>query len=394
MRAVFLTAVLTHYRVPFHERARELMGRAGIRYELIFGQPKRDEAAKADTTSLPWATRIENRYFPLGRLTWQPALRHIRGADLVILGQENRLLLNYILQLTPRRLRPAIALFGHGRNFQARNRNSLAELWKRHWMSRCEWWFGYTEETRRHLGAHGFPSDRITVLNNVIDTASLREQLRCVTPERMALRRQELGLRGANVGIFIGSLYKDKRIDFLVEAADRIRLEVPDFELVIVGAGPVETDLCALAADRPWLKLAGPRLGAEKAEILRLAKLFLIPGAVGLAVLDAAAAGLPLVTTDYPFHGPEFCYLSNGVTGLSVAEWRSVQAYADAVAHLLRAEDARTAMADAARRLGAAYTIDAMAESLVEGVTSCLARESGRASGGAGWPARMSELKS
>jgi len=37
----------------------------------------------------------------------------------------------------------------------------------------------------------------------------------------------------------------------------------------------------------------------------------LIPGRVGLVAVDSFEMGLPIVTTDWPLHAPEFEYLSN-----------------------------------------------------------------------------------
>jgi len=42
----------------------------------------------------------------------------------------------------------------------------------------------------------------------------------------------------------------------------------------------------------------------------------LIPGAVGLGVIDAFAAGLPVVTAAGTAHGPEFEYLRSGFNAL------------------------------------------------------------------------------
>ena len=371
-RVVFLTAIMAHYRQPFHERVRATLAGRGVAYDLLHGAPRPGEAAKQDTVSPDWATPIRNRHFAGGRLVWQSAVRHLVGADLVVLGQENKLLINYPLQLLPRRLRPAVALFGHGRNHQARNSDSLSERWKRAWLRRCDWWFGYTEETRRHLVSNGFPDDRITVLNNVIDSGALRESLRAVGKAGLDRRRHALGVKGDKVGIFVGSLYADKRIDFLVEAAERVRRRIPDFELIVAGGGSGEAALRALAAERPWLKVTGPQIGADKAALLRLSKLFLMPGAAGLAIVDAAVAGLPVVTTAFPYHGPEIAYLKDGATGLVVRDWRSVEAYADAVALLLTDEARRCAMAAAASAASASFTIEAMAARFVEGVDACL----------------------
>ncbi len=369
-RVVFLTAILTHYRLGFHARTRKRLSQRGISYQLVYGLPDAAEAAKGDTAALPWATPIRNRR--LGPLLWQPALRHITGADLVILGQENKLLLNYLLQLSPKRFRPRIALFGHGRNFQSRAPQGIAEQWKRFWAIRADWWFAYTEETRRHIASLGFPEERITVFNNSVDTAALALEAERVTPERLAVRRAELGLAGRHVGVYVGGLYSDKRLGFLIEAADHVRERVADFELLIVGGGPSEPELKALAAGRPWVKMTGPRFGADKAELMALGHLFLMPGASGLAILDAGVMGLPMVATVFPWHGPEIAYLEDDVNGFMVTEWQDPGAYARAVTDLLGSPARRAAMAEAARKIASTHTIENMAERFVEGVNAAL----------------------
>jgi len=374
MRIAFVTAILTHYRVPFHERVRALLAERGHRYDLIMGRPQGDQAAKRDAAELPWATIVDNREIAIGgrSLLWQPVLKHVRGADLVIVGQENKHLVNYLLQLGRGRWFGKVALFGHGRNFQARNPDSAGERWKRLWARQCDWWFGYTEQTKRHLLALGFPAERITVFNNAVDTAALLALSSSVTEERLARRRREIGLEGSNVGIFVGSLYADKRIEFLIAAAELVRAEVPDFELLIVGGGPDLDKTRALAAPHPWIHVLGPRFGADKVELMRIARLFLLPGAVGLAVLDAAVLGLPMITSDYAYHGPEIAYLEQGGTGMIVPDCQNERAYADAVIALLRDPARLAAMAQRAKRLSATHTIDAMASRFAEGVLAAL----------------------
>jgi glycosyltransferase involved in cell wall biosynthesis len=376
MRVSFLTHTVFHYRQEFHERVRTLLAADGIEYEVIYGQPDRNEAKKADSVELSFGRRIRNRYSYVQQppLVYQPAMRRLMTADLAIIIQENRLLVNYALQSLPRRLRPKIALFGHGRNFQSRSPEGRSESWKKRWASKCDWWFGYTEETRRHVESLGFPPDRITVFNNAIDTTMLRELASQASEVRLEERRRELDLSGGNVGIYVGGLYSDKRLSFLVGAAERVRDRVPDFELLIIGAGPSEPELRALAETRPWIKLAGARFGADKVELMSLGKLFLMPGLLGLAILDAGVLGLPMVTTAFPWHSPEIAYLEEGVNGLKVLDWENAQTYADAVTGLLLDPPALDRMAHAARDKAACYTIEAMAERFAGGVRQALAR--------------------
>ncbi|GGD50809.1 hypothetical protein GCM10011411_08380 [Aurantiacibacter arachoides] len=300
---------------------------------------------------------------------------HTAKDDLVIVQQESSLALNYVFQICRQAKIPSpkIAFFGHGRNFQARKPDSLAERWKRFWATKVDWWFAYTDETRRHIESLGFPPERITVFNNAVDSSQVRADYASIMPERLAERREELGLKGDNICIFVGGIYADKRIAFLVQAARAIRAQVPGFELVVAGGGPESPLLAELTRDLSWIKVVGPRFGADKVELMALARLFLMPGLVGLAVVDAGAANLPTVTTAFPWHSPEIAYIEDSKSGVIVPDWEDAQAYADAVVALLRDPVRLSAMRAEASRMAESLTIEAMAERFAEGVLKALA---------------------
>lgn len=376
-RVVFLSAALMHYRTPFHEGVRKLLAEQGVQYDLVYGAPTDEEALKADTASLAWARQIQNVSLLGGgrALLWQPALSYLRDSDLVIVGQENRLLLNYPLLLAKPAIRPKIAFFGHGRNFQSRNQQGLAERWKAYWATKVDWWFAYTDQTRDHLESLGFSTDKITVFNNSVDTDEMRRLATGVKPEDQDRWRKELGLSGDRIAVFVGGLYPDKRLAFLVDAAQVVRAQVPDFELVIVGGGPDMRMLEDLAKPYPWIKIVGPKFGREKVELMSLASLFLMPGLVGLAILDAAVLRLPLVTTAFPWHSPEIAYLEEGESGVMVADWKSEASYAEAVIDLLLDPTRLVLMSDGAGRIADKFSIERMAERFVQGVLVALELE-------------------
>ncbi|MEP6878903.1 MAG: glycosyltransferase [Nitrosospira sp.] len=60
--------------------------------------------------------------------------------------------------------------------------------------------------------------------------------------------RAEIGAEdGTKIGLFCGSLYPDKRLDYMVEAADQIHAALPDFRLLIMGDGPSASEMNAAA---------------------------------------------------------------------------------------------------------------------------------------------------
>ena len=198
MKVTIFQYRLFHYRRQLFELLREKCRVHGIDLVLVHGQPYRDEIKKKDDAVLPWATQVRNRYFPVREkkdLCWQPTPELVRGSDLVVLMQENRLLANYVWLL--RRMLgtgPLLAFWGHGRDFQSRAPGGLRERWKSLLINRVDWWFAYTSVTAQVLHDAGFPHDRITVLDNAVDNPQFERDLACVSePDRVAMRT-ELGL--------------------------------------------------------------------------------------------------------------------------------------------------------------------------------------------------------
>lgn len=360
-----------HYRLPFHERLRERLAAHNVDYTVIYCEPGEENVRKRDTVDISWGYKVARSPLPGGML-YQHALRQALNCDLVIIQQENSLALNYLLNFASMVGAKKVAYFGHGRNFQSRDRNSRAERWKRFWATKVNWWFAYTDETRRHVETLGFPPERITVFNNAVDTAEVRAAVATVTPDRLAARRAELGIASENVGVFVGGLYADKRLNFLIAAVDRIRARVPEFTLIVAGGGEQLPLMKEFATTRPWVKVMGPCFGAEKVELMLLSQLFLMPGLVGLAIVDAGAASLPTVTTAFPYHSPEIAYIENGVNGVIVPDWEDPQAYADTVAELLEAPAQLAMMRAAAEQMAERLTVEAMADRFAEGVLKAL----------------------
>lgn len=373
-KVVVLQHRLLHYRTGLFERLRTRCREAGIDLHLVHGQPTGREEKKTDVGSLPWAEQVRNRYVAVGRrdVLWQPFPRRHEDAELVVMMQENRLLSNYPRLFFRGNHMPRVAFWGHGRNLQSERPGGLLEAWKKLLVGRVDWWFAYTDLTREIILQDGYPAERITVLDNAIDNERFEADLTTCSPDRLNALKQELGLvDGALIGLFCGSLYADKRLGFMLDAADRIWKAFPEFHLVVIGDGPNAHEIQEAQLSRPWLHWVGVRKGVEKAAYFRIASLVFNPGAVGLHVLDSFCAGVPMATTSEARHGPEAAYLADGHNGLMVSG--SAEQYASAVIRLLSDKTAyetmRTnALADAKR-----YTLDNMVERFAEGIERCLA---------------------
>jgi L-malate glycosyltransferase len=370
---VILQYRLLQYRVPLFERLRAACEGRGLRLRLVHGQPSAAEAVRRDTATLPWADVVHNRFWNVGGkdLLWQPFPAALRGTRLVVMMQESRILSNYPWLFAPGR-GPRVAFWGHGRNFQSTAPDGLRERWKAGIRNHVDWWFAYTELSRRIVADGGYPSDRITVLDNAIDNEGLVADLAAVKAEQVAALRERIGAEpGAPVGLYCGSLYPDKRLDLLVEAARLVQRARPDFRLVVLGDGPSRHLIEEAARTLPWVHWAGMQRGVDKAAWFRVADCYLSPGLVGLHVLDAFCAGLPMVTTDSAPHSPEIAYLESGRNGFIVPA--NAADYAATCLRLIEDAALRDRLRRAAHADAQRYTMDNMVRRFVGGVQACLA---------------------
>ena len=371
---VIVQRVLPHYRAPFFRQLRDVLAQNGVELKLFFGQECPGTVPRTVDLNAAWARRIENRYFRWREmeLVWQPCLRHLQDADLVIVEQANRLLVNYVLLLSHRfNKRPKLAYWGHGRNMQAGTARRWRESLKRRLTTNADWWFAYTATSAETLCRIGVPAGRTTVVQNSIDVAELARAADAVTAENLAVLRHRLQIEAtAKVAVYCGGMYGDKKLDFLLEACEIVHARIPHFRLILIGDGPEKWKVMQAAEHRPWIKYVGPVYGPERASYFKLGRLFLMPGLVGLAIIDSFVLQTPMVTTRFPFHSPEIAYLRDGINGVMTDF--SVPEYADAIIEYLNNEAALETLRRGCAESARLYTLENMVENFADGIKKCL----------------------
>lgn len=373
-QVVIVQQAVLQYRRGFYERLRTQLADVGVELTLVHSNPI--ETTYRDAIDFPWAHRVPPRWFQVGggRLLWQPAYPFLRDADLVIVEQATKHLLNLVLAAEQKLGRRRFALWGHGRDFHARGDGGAAERVKRVLTRMPHWWFAYTELSAEIVAAEGFPRERITVVQNAVDSRAIARDVERLDADAADRIRADLALAEGRVGLFIGGLVASKRLEFLCEAADVVRAMTGDFTLLVAGAGEGEhaARMRAYAAERAWVHLLGPRFEADKAALLRIADVVVVPAWAGLVVVDAFAAGVPIVVSASQAHPPEISYLRDGVNGLVVDDAGSPQRYGEAVAALLQDRARLAALAEGGRQARERYTVEAMVDRFVGGICSAL----------------------
>ena len=366
---------LPAYRLEFFDRLRAELAGHDIGLRLIHGDAVGQDRSKGDARTLPWAEHRPNRVVSLrGRpLVWQPALRAARESDLVIVEQASKLLVNYPLLLGSRLgLGPKLALWGHGANLQRHTASRLSEAMKRRYSRLPHWWFAYTDGARDRVERMGYPADRITVVQNAVDTAGLRAQVASVSASKLESFRREHSAQPGHTALFLGSLYPEKRIPFLVEAAEQAARHDERFTLLVGGDGPARGELLEAIEEIPQVRYLGRLDGEQRALALASGDVMLMPGLVGLGILDAFAGGMPVLTTRVDYHSPEIEYLEAGRNGLMLDGDMTAIDFGDAVVALLRDEAQLAAMSEQATKDAEVYTTAEMVRRFSAGVQAAL----------------------
>lgn len=374
-RVLFLNRIVPDYRAPVLERLHAILRERNIELVVELGDQWSEEnfKVKLDLTDSRCSRNVriyKNAYWKKG------VLKLASDYDLVILEQQNAALHNYLIILKRILLsgNPKLALWGHGANLNQHKPQPVRDAWKRFWLKKVDHWFAYTDVSADIVRQYGFPSDKITVVQNAIDTWQLRDAYDQLSDEDLTEGFRSIfgeGRRASHrVGVFCARLAKRKWVPFLLDAIKLVHERYPDFKMIIIGDGMDRGIVEAFCQQHPWCMWVGALHGEERVKYLAMADLFLNPGMTGLSILDAFSVGIPFVTTDCGIHSPEISYLKHGQNGLLTKPEESV--LAEEILELIQSESQLDEMKRRAGLDGEKYTIENMARHFERGILNAL----------------------
>ena len=230
-----------------------------------------------------------------------------------------------------------------------RDEGALKRLLKKYLISGAQYYLSTGAQTDSYLSYYGADGTRLRryPLSSVFADEISGSP---AGAEEKAVLRKALGLPDGPLVLFVGQLIHRKGVDILAEAAGQL----PDVRFCVVGNG----DASVYKAPGNVL-FAGQKSKAELAQYYRAADLFVLPTREdiwGLVVVEAAAKGLPVITTD------------RCIAGLEMLDQRYIIPAADAASLTRKADellsDPEALRTAAEKSLAAArrYTIETMAE--------------------------------
>ena len=124
------------------------------------------------------------------------------------------------------------------------------------------------------------------------------------TPAAGAALRQQLGLAGRLLLLYLGALTPRKNLRFLLQVLCTVKEQAPTVHLVLAGSGPQEAELRRYAQElgvAEQITFTGYLAEADKVVYYNLADLFVFPSLLegfGMAVAEAMACGIPVVSSN------------------------------------------------------------------------------------------------
>lgn len=161
-----------------------------------------------------------------------------------------------------------------------------------------------------HARALGMPRERLTIVINGVETPPL---------ERRRSVRAALGMADDTLLFgFVGRLSRQKAPERLISAFELVAARVPHARLLMIGAGELEDDVrrrIAASAHRDRIVLTTRYMGSEAIAAIDALVMPSRYEAMSYVMLEAAAAGKPMILTDV---GGVSTVLRDGSNGILV----------------------------------------------------------------------------
>lgn len=214
-----------------------------------------------------------------------------------------------------------------------------------------------SERSRRRQISYGLPPEKVELIHNGVDVAAF-------SAGNSARARERLGLPEDVPVILVSSrIEREKRPLDAVRAFSLIAPVFPRAHLVFIGQGSVEAEVKTAAAQAGLSdRIHFPGFQNNVADWLAAATVWLLPTeseGFSLAILEALAAGCPVVSTDCPGNDE---LLSDGANAL-LAPIGNVEEIAAALRRLLSDERLRARLSASGRSTAQQYSLDQTVES-------------------------------
>lgn len=302
------------YRVSFFTELATRLEELDIDLTIAAPGPSQEQSERMDsakpldfqaTMPAPVYVAVKGAQF-----TYLRSRRLIQSSDAVIVPAAATCLDTQYGVFGPGRRHRKVGLWGHIASY-VKEPNPIDQRLETLLMRRADHVFAYTDRGSRHAVERGVHNAKVTTVVNTIDTKEIAEAIESITPHDLSAFRAQHGITAARVFAYIGGLDAVKKVKFLADVLDELYLLDPAVQVLVAGRGE-SSRILEQAIARGQVKALGYADARTKAILGAMSSAIINPGRIGLIAVDAILLGLPIVTTPFKFHGPEFDYLVEG----------------------------------------------------------------------------------
>ncbi|MEQ8531635.1 MAG: glycosyltransferase [Imperialibacter sp.] len=315
MKSLYLVNnIAPHYRKGIWE---VMLKHPKLKFHLCFGKqegigiPTANFDFLADAARRERITHLKNLYIGKEVYIWQSGVLSTvltKSFDAIIFVSHIYCLSTWLGVFICKMRGKKVIFWGHG----VYGNESYLKVWLTlQFLKLADKHLLYGARAKKIMVELGFRSDDLYVVYNSLDynaQATVRSQAANLSRGEVFPFFKNYQKRTL---IFIGRLTRVKRLDIFIEAGKFLNQNTIDYNLLIVGSGPMENDLKQLAKEgieSRWLHFYGASYSEEETgRLLYHSDLTVSPGNVGLTAIHSLTYGTPVCTHgDFSNQMPEF----------------------------------------------------------------------------------------
>lgn len=311
LRVSLITNIIPRYRTEFYNI---LFSSNIINLKVFCGRVKELSVASFDEyhPNINYVKSIGPKSEVIG-YQFLPYFKILNNSDVIVVDGNPRTISNIIIFLLSK-LKPRlkVIIWTTSHSYSA---GRLTEYIRLMYTSLYHNIITYTECDVVNLQKFGLKTNRIVSINNGLN------QLKIEEVSKYYEIIEENKLKKKFVIVSLARLIKKNRFELVLEA---IALAFSELEFIyyIIGDGPEldflkERSLSLKIIDKIQF-LGSMHDEYEIGKFMSVSDVFVHPSSIGLSLMHAYGYGLPVITDDnFLRHGPEICFFSNGINGMT-----------------------------------------------------------------------------
>ena len=225
----------------------------------------------------------------------------------------------------------------------------------------------YSTFAKEFYSSYGVDQNKIFVAYNCVDTEKVMADIEKYEP---FVKKEKLDLDNKTIILFVGTFEKTKKLENLILAYQQIKSQYSNTALLLVGDGETKTEMENLVKEKRLddIVFTGKKIEDVSLYFL-MGDIFVLPGEGGLAINQAMAHGLPIVTV--PADGTELDMIINGENGY-IVENNNIDALVEIIIKILMNDTLRQKMAQSSRILvEERFNIKNMINTIINSINFC-----------------------